>query len=357
MLLQLIIAAIPIGLYREWGILMVTGAGTLLALMAGALPQWRVEKIPGQMKSKKNFALTSGNGARDILIIRGTGQCIDLEELAAAEMPRSSRGWESHPLLSRQVIEGGVPKTHRNGTEYRETRTYRGIPLGFWITTTVVSCQFVLWLALLIAVAGLRSHVWFLLLVGGLGMLQNVVVAASSREPEKRNLNLRLVEVILTRKVMDGLMDLEIGFEGFGDALLKEFFPGKIRKEETEWWTGNKEPYDVRRLDEIGRRGRPRRYLPKYTESFASSQVSDEKPEIVLETPPKSKMSLLRNAFMMESEPELPKPPESTVKAATKGAIFQKGESSRFPNRRSPTSDRIEVPVDRVDREPSTLEK
>jgi hypothetical protein len=273
MLLQHCIGAVPIGLYREWGILVVTAAGTLLAVIAGALPQWRIEKCSGSRISKKKFALTAGNGSRDIMVIRGNGKCIDIEDLAAIQMPRSSRAWESHPLLSRQIFEDGKPKQHSNGAPCRKTLCYRGIPIGFWITIAVVAVQFVLWVALLIAVAGLRSHVWFLLGVGGLGTLQNVVVAASSRDPEKRNLNLRLVEVIITRKAMDGLMDLDVGYKGFGNALLKEFFPGRLRPREDEWWSGAKDPYDHDREREIDKRGRPRRFLPKYIESLASTQT------------------------------------------------------------------------------------
>lgn len=104
-------------------------------------------------------------------------------------------------------------------------------------------------------------------------MLQNVLVAASSRQPEKRNLNLQLVEVIITRKVMDGLMDLDVEYEGFGYALLKEFFPGKLRAKEDEWWAGVKDPYDLAREREVDRRGRPRRFLPIYINPFAKTQI------------------------------------------------------------------------------------
>ena len=357
MLLQHVIAAIPIVLYREWGILMVTSAGTLLALIAGALPQWRVEKYPGQRRSRKSFALTSGNGARDILIIRGNGKCIDLEELAATQMPRSTREWESHPLLSKQIFEGGKPKTHGNGTPWRETRTYRGIPFGFWITMTVVGCQFVFWLALLIAVAGLRSHVWFLLLVGGLGMLQNVIVAASSREPEKRNLSLRRVEVILTRKVMDGLMDLEVTFKGFGEALVKEFFPGKLKKDETEWWTGNTEPYDTKRLDQISRRGRPRLYLPKYTESLCSSQASNDEPGLAPGTLP---TRVARGQHVASIRSPVPDQSDYQEKKGNAPAVSSSkgltGERSEVSDQRDPSYGHSEIVTARDGPKPSFTE-
>jgi hypothetical protein len=212
--------------------------------MAGALPQWRVEKHPGDDRSKKNSALMTGNESQDIMVIKGNGECLDLEKMAATEMSQSARTWESHPLLSSQVLGEEKPKYHLNGRPCRRTHTFRNIPLGFWITVVVVACQFVLWLSLLIAVAVIRSHVWFLLGVGALGMLQNALVAATSREPEKRNLHLKKLEVILARKVMDGLMDLETTYEGFGEALRREFFPGKLREDEIEWWSGRTESYD-----------------------------------------------------------------------------------------------------------------
>ena len=61
MVLQFGIAAIPVGVWGEWGVMMITGAGTLGALVAGALPQWRAEKLPTKRSSKKNFAISSGN--------------------------------------------------------------------------------------------------------------------------------------------------------------------------------------------------------------------------------------------------------------------------------------------------------
>jgi hypothetical protein len=55
------IAAIPVGIWGEWGVMMVTAAGTLGALAAGALPQWKAEKLPSRRDSSKAFAISSGN--------------------------------------------------------------------------------------------------------------------------------------------------------------------------------------------------------------------------------------------------------------------------------------------------------
>jgi len=93
MLVQLLIAAIPTVRTQghEWGILAITMVGTLLALMMGALPQWWVEKMPINRESKKVFAMTAGNGSRDIMIVKGMGRCLDIEELATQASPRTGR--------------------------------------------------------------------------------------------------------------------------------------------------------------------------------------------------------------------------------------------------------------------------
>jgi hypothetical protein len=45
------------------------------------------------------------------------------------------------------------------------------------------------------AAAGLRNHAWFLLAVGGLGMLQNMAAAGISRNPNALGIHLDFVEV------------------------------------------------------------------------------------------------------------------------------------------------------------------
>lgn len=103
---------------------------------------------------------------------------------------------------------------------------YRGIPVEFWITCVICTIQCVLWIALLITAAGLELHSWFLIAVGGLGMFQNAALAAISRNPDKWNLPLPLVDVIQSRKVMDTLMDLEVTDPGSARHFVKEFFSG-----------------------------------------------------------------------------------------------------------------------------------
>ncbi len=273
---QLAIAAIPAALYLEWGILMTTAAGTFLAWAAGSLPQWSIEKLSCRRNSYKNFALTSGNGSRDIMIVLGRGNGLDLEDLATPESPRSTRLWEKRTFESRSATKDGKLQRSSNKMPRGEVLMYRGIPYGFWKTTLLCIFQCLLWIALLVTIAGLKSHSWYLIAAGGLGMFQNVAAAAISRGPEKRNLPLRLVEVINAVKVMDGLMDLEVSYPGLAQPLVDEFFPGKLRADEIEWWRGDKAQYDKRRFDEKDWRGIPRAPLPNYV-PISTPKLNPEK--------------------------------------------------------------------------------
>lgn len=206
------------------------------------------------------------------MIILGRGNSLDLEELASSESPRSTRIWEKIGFLSKPVLNtDGTEKTHGNRVKVRETKMLYGIPLGFIMTGALCTTQCVFWIALLITVAGLKSHSWFILAIGALGMFQNAAVAAISRDPSKRNLPLIPVDHIVSRTVMDGLMDLEVTFPGQAQYLLDEFFPGKLRETEIQWWTGTtpdaRDAYDDKRCKELARRGFPRSRMPSYKNS------------------------------------------------------------------------------------------
>ncbi|KAI9691191.1 MAG: hypothetical protein M1822_008811 [Bathelium mastoideum] len=248
MLVQLVVAAIPFILHQDWAILLITGVGSILAITMGMLPQWRAERLPTRQKSGKNIALTSGNGARDIMVILGAHECLDLEELSAAESPRSPRPWEKF------VNPSGGSNTSdslniENGVQCMPTA-------GLWSKSPSMC-----WLLLLITVGGLEADTWYLLAVGAIGMFQNAIIAAIDRSPETRDVPLRFLECILTKKVMDGLMDLEDAYSehgSFGGHLLHEFFPGKLREDEKSWWNGDRKKYETARMKEKENRGLPR---------------------------------------------------------------------------------------------------
>jgi hypothetical protein len=246
--IQLGVAAIPLGLDREWGVFLITFSGIIAAIVAGGLPQWSIEKLPLRRSSSKYIALTSGNGSREVMIIYGDGVALDLEELAAGESPRSDRVWEASSLFSARV-KGRTGETHKSGNEYRRTFMYDGLPVGLWMTRIACFCLTIFWVVLLITVAGIRSHSWYLVLVGSLGMLQNAILAAVARSPDRRGLPLTLVDTIIAQRTMDGLMDLEMAITGAGRVLLDEFFPGTLLNEdEIAWWSGDRDTYDDKRM-------------------------------------------------------------------------------------------------------------
>jgi hypothetical protein len=223
---QLVVAAIPCIREDDWSILLITSAGTILALFTGALPQWRFEKWACRRNTKKTFCLTGGNGTRDVMVIIGKEVGLDLEDLAAAESPR---------LLRRN--------------ERRTQRKLMDLPLAFRITQISCIALSVLWIILLITVTSLKQNTWFLLLVGGLGMGQNVVVAGARRKPSASGIHLTKVKEFKERKVMYVLMDVEKEYPGTGRSLidilsrrerptqtrdrLVERRPGRIRPEES----------------------------------------------------------------------------------------------------------------------------
>lgn len=261
---QVALAVVPIALYREWAVIMILLAGTMLVQITGWLPQWRAEKLPNRQHSNAMYALTSGNGSRDVIVIFGRGNCLDLEELCASGSPRTSRPWEKFSRLSEQKLTYDEKKElPRRDTMLRKSINAHGMPVGFWITRILSSMLSVLWLLLLINVAAAKRHTWYLFGIGAIGMFQNAWLAATERQPKRHNLPLVHIDTIKTRKVMDGLMDFETVYQQAG-PLLTEFFPGKLRPLEEQWWHGqgesDKDPYDNERMKHELARGTPKRF-------------------------------------------------------------------------------------------------
>ncbi len=253
-ILQLGIAAIPCGLYNDWGIILVTAVGTLLALVTGMLPQWRFEKWACRRKTEKVVILTGGNGTRHVMVIIGAGKGLDLEDLAVGESPRMRRRTEhGNRLATRERDKDGNVMKDSEGKDKMKILMLFGVPVSFWITQ--VSCLILafLWIVFLITVAGLQQNTWYLLLIGGLGMIQNVVLAGASRRPSTTGIHLTKIKSIEQSKVMDALMDLESYQEHCGRSLLPEFFNGKLRPAEEKWWDGS----DTEQYERVRRERRP----------------------------------------------------------------------------------------------------
>ncbi len=186
--LQLGIAAIPLGILSDWSTLLVTVAGILLAFISGALPQWRKDKWACRGKCTKTIVLLQSNGSQHAIVIRGNGVGLDLEDLAAAR------------------------NTSDNSTKHS--------------TRVALVALALFWLILLITAAGIQNNTWFVLGVGAIGMLQNIVVASAQRRPEAFGVPLQFVKVMGKPRVMNALMEVEEEFPRLGKSMLDTFFPG-----------------------------------------------------------------------------------------------------------------------------------
>lgn len=119
-LVQLSIAIVPLCLYDEWIVMLITVCGTILAFSHGTLPQWRKEKWECPKYGGGTVTVTQGNGSRHAMVILGSQEAPDLEILASCD----------------------------------------GNTICALSTRTGSAIQTVLWLALVIIVAGLKQGAW-----------------------------------------------------------------------------------------------------------------------------------------------------------------------------------------------------
>lgn len=195
-IVQLGIAAIPLAIWGDWSVFMVTAAGSALSLLTCSLPYWNQEKWACRRISDKSVILTRGNGAQYAILILGDGNGLDLQELAAGSRT---------PAISSFAR----------------------------LQFTALAA---LWIVLLITATGVKQHAWFLFAVGAIGIMQDIYIAITYRTPESHGVPLRFVEVIGQNKVMDTLFALEEKYPYAGRSLLDIFFPGKLRPDELARW-------------------------------------------------------------------------------------------------------------------------
>jgi hypothetical protein len=195
-LLQFILAVIPVTTQGEWGTLLVTTTGTLLAWWTASLPQWQEEKFRAR-KARTNrdgslpsVVITPGNGSQHAILVILEEGSLNLEDLA----------------------------TGQNG--YRP-KVIQGVPL---VLLTAA------WVVLLLVAIGIPSNRWYLIGIGAIGMLQNTWAASSPRRPAEVGLPLEFVEVVGSADVACALAQLERTDEGrgVGKKLVQIFFPGGL---------------------------------------------------------------------------------------------------------------------------------
>lgn len=235
---QLGVSIAPWIRYGDWGIFLVTASGTVFALLTGSLRQWRLEKWagrrlnqPGSREGKhKTVCLTRGNGHKHAMILIGKGAACDLEALATA-----------------------------TSESLDETRWLLGVFAVVW------SC-------LLITVSGLKQNTWFLVLVGAMGMVQNIYASAARRSSGALNMRLppyaqrpliigvgfdwphddensdedlgddtqqwrQALSFEMVPGVRGAIRGLEKTFPKAGVALMREFFPALVKYEPERYRT------------------------------------------------------------------------------------------------------------------------
>ena len=197
-IIQLGVSCIPFGLFGDWGILLITICGIILCFITGSLPQWRAEKWSCRTDGNQNYVLTRGNGAQHAVVVLGCGHGLNFEDLAASD-------------------------TNTGTTTSMFTRVALLVLAFFWI-------------ALLIFAAGLRDNTWFLLAVGGLGIVHNAAVAGWPRKPSSFGIHLEDQEFITGPRVMPVLMETERRYPHVGKSMLPTFFPGRLWPEEENEW-------------------------------------------------------------------------------------------------------------------------
>ncbi|KAI0122179.1 hypothetical protein F4814DRAFT_201524 [Daldinia grandis] len=176
LLVQVGIAIVPWVLYDDWGIFVITLCGNLFVAATCALPQWTQEKWAGRLlKRDKVTCLTRGNGHLHIMVFIAARGSWDLESLASSiPVPRPETRWVSLLLA-------------------------------------------VLWTCLLISISGLKEHAWFLVGIGGIGMLQNIFAAGTPREPGASNFHIakssRVSTIVGRRENYEDDMDCKVDLE------------------------------------------------------------------------------------------------------------------------------------------------
>jgi hypothetical protein len=199
---QIVVSILPAILDQHWLVFIITICGILLALLGGALPQWRAEKWAARRVDKREvICLTRGNGSNSVIVIVSEATGIRLEDLATAR----------------------VERTH---------------------LTTVMTCILAtLWIVHLIVVQALDTDAWFLFAIGGLGMIQNLIAAGAPRTPAALGFHLDRLREVHSDKVFHALAEAEALERGVALSLVPVFFPGGLRTGETEWLDAKRAEY------------------------------------------------------------------------------------------------------------------
>ncbi|KAI0643449.1 hypothetical protein C8Q79DRAFT_979040 [Trametes meyenii] len=248
-------------------VLIVTVGGTLLALVSSGLPQWREEKYAARKvdgrKGNEVVCITRGNGSTFAMVVISDPTSIRLEDLAG-------------------------------GRDKRRATTS---------AMTVLLC--VLWIVLLLTVEGLQGGAWYLLAVGGLGMVQNAIAAGAQRSAAALGFHFQEVkpgDTVHLNKVMGTLMAAEEKEPGVGLCMLPLFFPGDLRPDEQKYWDKKKEEKIARMLEM-----KQQKHAAKPSDPFS------EKPPLPRTTSPEGDLADVVPAVTYDAQTSLLSPPPAIV--------------------------------------------
>ena len=90
-------------------------------------------------------------------------------------------------------------------------------------TRIAVIALAILWISLLVTASGLTKNTWFLLSVGGIGIVFNIYVAGRSSDPRSVGIPLKFKAVIASPKVRQALYDI-----GRGIPKVREKYVGDV---------------------------------------------------------------------------------------------------------------------------------
>ncbi|KAL0063700.1 hypothetical protein AAF712_009392 [Marasmius tenuissimus] len=160
LVLQLGISIVPGLLHHDWVILAITGSGLVLAQLQGRIPQWKEELWNGRdipKDEQKIVCLTRGNGNKDAIVIRSLSGDRNLADVAGAREVNSRR------------------------------------------TVVWTSGLALLWLLLCFTAQGVNENTGYLILVGAVGMVQNVVLAGLRYRPGHAGFHLKEWQITTTK--------------------------------------------------------------------------------------------------------------------------------------------------------------
>lgn len=252
-LVQVMVSIVPWARNGDWGICLITTMGSAFALLSGSLRQWRLEKWAGRRLTQpggnkvntKTVCLTRGNGHQYAMILVGSGNAWDLESMATAK---------PDPMPETPYLLGILA---------------------------------VLWSCLLIAVSGLKRNAWFLVLIGAIGMVQNIYAGAARRPPGALNMNLtpymqrpsivglsldwpnddetsdeeptdenqrwrQPLPYKMVAGVRGAIRELEKIFPKAGVALMQEYFPAMVKYEPERYRTNTEKKFWKKAFREFG---------------------------------------------------------------------------------------------------------